>query len=128
MPGSMEELECLNNKFDFADPARAQLDVPPNVFVANDLPLDPSFDRGNFLKQIRGRTLGIDEGLMLTEKLVGQLATAADPSRFDERKPLPGFAETSIVIFHALERAGEWSSSPFRPKTEVDPEKCPGRT
>src|SRR5436190_13604881 len=128
MPCSMQELECLNDKFDFTNPACAQLDVLPDVFIANDVPLDPSFDRGNLLKQIRRRTLRINERLMLAEKFVGELATAANPSCFDERKPFPGFAETSIVIFHALERAGERSGSPFRPKPEIDPKKCSGRT
>ena len=95
---------------------------------ADLLKLTTNYDRGNFLEQVRRGALWINEGLMLAEKFVGELATAANPSCFYERKPFPGFAETSIVIFHALERAGEWSSSPFRPKAEVDPEKCPGRT
>ena len=128
VPRSMQELECLNDKFDFTNPACAQLDVPPDVFVTNDVPLDPSLDRGNFVEQIARRALRINEGLMLAEKFVGEFAAAANPSCLDEREPFPGFAETGIVILHALERAGERSGCPFRPEAEIDPKERPGRT
>ena len=55
VPRSMQELERLHDKFDLTNAARAQLDVSPDVFVTNDVPLDPSFDRGNFVEQIRRR-------------------------------------------------------------------------
>ena len=123
VPRSMQELERLNDKFDFANSARAQLDVSLDIFVANDVPLDPSFDRGNFVEQIRRRALGINEGLMLAEKFVGELAAAANPARFDQREPFPGFAKTGIVIFHALERTRERPGGAFRPEPEIDPKE-----
>src|ERR1044071_6089673 len=82
MPCSMQELEGLNDKFDFTNPACAQLDVLPDIFVANDVPLDSSFDRGNLLQQVRRRTLRINEWLVLAEKFVGELATSGNPSCF----------------------------------------------
>ena len=53
MSRSMQELEGLHDKFDFPNPAGAQLDVSLDVFVTNDVPLDPSLDCGNFVEQIR---------------------------------------------------------------------------
>ena len=71
--------------------------------------------------------LGINEGLVLAKKFVGELAAAANPSRLDQREPFPGFAEARIVILHALERARERSGCSFRPEAEIDPKERPIR-
>src|SRR4030095_14388153 len=68
---------------------------------------------------------------MLPQEFVSQLAAAADSARLDQRKTFPGFAEPGIVIFHALERAGQWSRRAFRSQTQIDakerPSRMPGR-
>ena len=128
VPRSVQKLERLHDKFDLANPAGAQFDVPLDVFVPDDVALDPSFDRGDFVEQIRRRALGINERLMLAEKFVGEFATAANPARFDQREPFPGFAETRVIVFHARERAREGPGGAFGPQAEIDPEKRPRRT
>src|SRR6266478_6295559 len=60
---------------------------------------------------------------MLAQKFVSQLAIAGDSLRFDQRDSFPCFAETRVIIFHAFERAGEWTSRAFRAQAKIDPEK-----
>ena len=60
---------------------------------------------------------------MLPEKFVGQLAAPSDPARLDQGEALPRFAKAGVIIFHAVDRAGERSCRPFRPQPKIDPEK-----
>ena len=123
----VQELEGLHDKFDLPNPARAQLDVSPDFFVTNDVPLDPSLDCGNFVEQIRRRAPGINKGLVLPKKFVGELATAANPPRLDQRETFPGFAKPRIIVLHALERSRERPGRPFRPEAKIDSKKRPIR-
>src|SRR6266480_629546 len=55
----------------------------------------------------------------------------ANSARLDQRKTFPGFAEPRIIVFHAVERAGQWPCRAFRSQTQIDAEKranwMPGR-
>ena len=57
---------------------------------------------------------------MLPQEFVSQLATAADSPRLNQSQALPGFAEAGVVIFHALERPGEWPGRTFRTKAQIN--------
>ena len=85
--------------------------------------LNSSFDLCDFIEQVWCWAARINERLMLAQKFVSQLAIAGDSPRFDQRDPFPGFAETRVIIFHAFERAGEWTSRTFRAQAKIDPEK-----
>ena len=127
VPRSVQELERLHDKFDFTNSAGAQFDVAIDIFVTDDVSLDPPFQRENFIEQIRRGAPRVNEGLMLAKKFVSEFAAATNSSRLDEREPFPGFTEAGIIIFHALERAREGASRSFGPKPEIDPKERPGR-
>src|SRR5438552_18795208 len=85
--------------------------------------LNSCFDICDFFERVPCWAARINERLMLAQKFVSQLAIAGDSPRFDQRNSLPGFAETRVIIFHAFERAGEWTSRAFRAQAKIDPEK-----
>src|SRR5438270_450581 len=101
-------------------PAGAQLHISLNIFPTDKLALNPPLDRGNFLEHIRRRTFGINEGLMLAQKFVGQLPAAGDAAGFNQRETFPSFTEAGIIVFHALERTGQRSGGAFWPETQID--------
>ena len=123
VPRAMQKLQRLHHELDLANPARAQFHVAPDIFVADDVALDPPFDAPDFLQDIPGRALGKNERLMLPEKFVGQLAAAGDAARFDQRQPFPGLAKPGVIIFHAVDRAGERSRRSLRAQPQIDPKK-----
>src|SRR4051794_34628138 len=107
MARSVQQLQRLHDELDFANAARAQLDVTRKFLVTHHVALNPAFDCRNLVEQIAAWTLRKDERLMLPQKFVGQLAIAGHAARFLERESLPGFTKTGVVGLHALERAGE---------------------
>src|SRR6266700_2438392 len=82
--------------------------------------LDASLDVGDLVEQIGCRATRINERLMLPQEFVSQLPTAADSAGLDQGEALPSFAETGIIIFHALERSREWPDRAFWAKAEID--------
>src|SRR5205823_11455435 len=102
MPRSVDELQCLHDQFDFANAADAELDVTLELVPANYITFNAEFDIGDLIEQIGGCALWINERLMLPQEFVRQFAAAGDSARLDQREALPGFAETGIIIFHAL--------------------------
>src|SRR5438067_10692592 len=120
---AMQELKRLHYELDLANPARAQFHVAPDIFVADDIALDPPFDTADFFQDIAGGTPWKNERLMLPEKFVGQLAAAGDAARLGQRQPLPCFAKPGIIIFHAVDRAGERSRRSLRAEPQIDPKK-----
>ena len=77
------ELERLDNEFDFTNSATPELNVPVQFVCSQGFAFYPAFDFCDFIEQIRGRAARINERLMLAQEFVGQFATACDPSRFD---------------------------------------------
>ena len=120
---AMQKLQRLDHKLNLANPARAQFHVAPDIFVADDIALDPPFDAADFFQDIPGRTLWKNERLMLPEKFVGQLAAAGDAARLGQRQPLPCLAKAGIIIFHAVDRAAEPSRRSLRAQPQIDPNK-----
>ena len=100
---AVNQLQRLNNEFDFANPAGAEFDVAVQIFVADNFAFDPPLQRGDFIQQIRRRTFRINERLVLLQEFVDQLFAPGDPARTNQREPFPRFAEASIIVFHALE-------------------------
>ena len=105
----VDELKRLHHEFDLANAAGAKFDVAFKLVRSDDIALDASFDVGDLVEQIGCRAPRINERLMLSEEFVSQFPTAADSARLDQGEALPSFAETGIIIFHALERSREWS-------------------
>src|SRR4029077_7214476 len=118
---AVDELERLDNKFDFANATCAELDVPFQVLLSNHVAFDPAFDAGDFVQQIGRRTSWVNEGLELTKKFVAELTAAAHRARFDQGQALPCLAKARVVIFHADQRTGERTGGSFRPETKIDP-------
>src|SRR6266568_4595145 len=123
MSAAMNELQRLHHEFDLADSAPAKFNVPFQAVRSGDVALDSSFDLCDFVEQVRCWAARINERLMLAQKFVSQLAIAGDSPRFDQGNPFTGFAETGVIIFHAFEGAGEWTSRAFRAQAKVHPEK-----
>src|SRR2546430_6576289 len=103
MAPAVNKLQRLDNEFDFANSTAPKFNVPVQFVGRQSIAFYSSLDRCYFVEQIRSRTSGVDERLMLTEKFVGQLAITCDSTRFDQCNSLPSFAKTGIVIFHAFE-------------------------
>src|SRR6266480_6194012 len=120
MTRSVDQLQGLHDEFDFANTTASKFYVAFELVRADDVALDTPLDAGDFIQQIRRRAFGINERLMLPQEFVSQLAAAADSARLDQRKAFPGFAEPGIIIFHALERAGQWPRRAFRSQTQID--------
>ena len=99
----------------------AELDVATEVFLSDDIALDAPLDAGDLVEQIRRRTTGINERLMLPQKFVSQLTATGYSACLDECKPFPCFAEPGVIIFHALERSRERPGRTFRTKAKIDP-------
>src|SRR6266536_4464582 len=131
MPCSVDKLERLHDEFDLANAAASKFHVAFELVCADDVALDAPLNARNFIQQIGRCASGINERLMLPQEFVSQLTAAADSARLDQRKTFPGFAESGIIIFHALERAGQWPCRAFRSQTQIDAEKrasrMPGR-
>ena len=123
MPRAMQKLQRLHHELDLANPARAQFHVAPDIFVADDVALDPPFDAPDFLQDIPGRAPRKNERLMLPEKFVGQLAAAGDAARFDQRQPFPGLAKPGVIILHAVDRPRERSRRSLRAQPQINPKK-----
>src|SRR6185312_1478845 len=131
MPRSVDKLQSLHDEFDLANTAASKFHVAFELVRADDVALDAPLDTGNFIQQIGRCARGINERLMLPQEFVSQLTAAADSTRLDQRKTFPGFAEPGIIVFHALERAGQWPGRAFGSQTQIDTEKrasrMPGR-
>src|SRR5439155_13993833 len=120
---AVDELECLHHEFDLANAASAKFDVALKFVRSDNVTLNTSLDVGDLVEQIGCRAPRINERLMLSEEFVSQLPTAADSARLNQGEALPSFAETGIIIFHALERSRQWPGRAFRAKAEVDPKQ-----
>ena len=103
----MDELERLDDEFNFPNSARAELHV--QIF-GRDFAFDSALDRGDFIKQFGSGTSRKNERLMVSQKLVSESFAAARAPRFDQGEALPCFTKAGVVILHALkgtrERAG----------------------
>src|SRR5439155_26327921 len=120
MTRSVDKLQSLHDEFDLANPSASKLHVAFQLIRADDVALDAPLDTGDFVQQVGRCAFGVNERLMLPQKFVSQLAAAADSARLDQRKAFPGFAEPGIIIFHALERAGQWLRRAFGSQTQID--------
>src|SRR6266567_3721424 len=131
MSRSVDKLQGLHDEFDLANSAASKFHIAFELVRADDVALDAPFDTGDLIQQIGRCAPGINKRLMLPQEFVSQLAAAADSARLDQRKTFPGFAEPRIIVFHAVERAGQWPCRAFRSQTKIDAEKraswMPGR-
>src|SRR5579864_280317 len=118
MAPAMDELQRLDDEFNFTNAATAKFDI--SFQILGRIVLDPALDRGNFVEQIRGGTAWINKWLMLPQEFVSELTTAGDAAGFDQRDSFPGFTESGVVIFHALQRAREWTRRALRAKPKID--------
>src|SRR6266576_6352648 len=123
MPRSVDKLQGLHDELDLANPAASKFHVAFELVRTDNVAFDALLDTGNFIQQIGRSAPGINKRLMLSQEFVGQLAAAANSARLDQRKTLPGFAESRIIIFHALERAGQWPRRALRSQTQIDAKK-----
>src|ERR1051326_7850738 len=119
----MNELQRLDHELDFANAAAAEFHIALKRAQAHDVSLDSPFDVRNFVEQVRRRTARINKRLMLPKEFVGQFAIPRDAARLDQRHALPGFAKAGIIIFHAFERAREWTGAAFGTQAKIDTEK-----
>src|SRR2546423_2042507 len=126
MTRSVDNLQRLHDEFDIANAAASQFYIAFQFSRANDVAFDAMLDFCNLLQQVRCGVLWIDKGLMQPQEIVRQLAAAGDSASFDEGDALPGFAKSSIVIFHAFERASQRSSRAFGSQTQVNSEERAG--
>src|SRR6476661_7062275 len=104
MPRSIDELQRLHDEFDFANAADAKLDVAMELVRSNYVAFNAALDVCDLFEQIRSRALRINKRLMLPQEFIRKFAAAGDASRLDECEAFPCFAETGIIIFHAIER------------------------
>src|SRR5438067_2467793 len=124
MSTAMNELQRLDDKFNFPNSAAASFNIAFERVRAGHFALNSSFDLCDLVEQIRGWTSRINEGLMLTKKLVSEFAISGDYARFDQGNAFPGLAKAGIVIFHAFKRAHQRTSSTFRAQTKVNSKEC----
>src|SRR6266511_4015013 len=117
---AVDKLECLHDEFDLANAAASKLHVALQLVGSNHVALDASLDVGDLIEQIGRGAFRINKRLMLPQEFVSQLATAGDSARLNQSQALPGFAETGVIIFHALERPGEWPGRTFRTKAQIN--------
>src|SRR4029077_12726346 len=120
MARSVDKLQGLHDEFDLANSSASKFHVAFQLVRADYIALDAPLDTGDFVQQVGRRTFGVNKRMMLPQKFVSQVAAAADSARLDQRKTFPGFAEPGIIIFHALERAGQWPGRAFRSQTQID--------
>src|SRR6266404_351807 len=118
MATTMNELKCLHDELDLANAAASELHVAHEV--SGHVLLDTPLDFRDLVQQIRRGTSWVNKRLMLPQKLVSELTASRDAARFYQSDSLPGFTETRIVIFHALERSSERTSRTFRTKAKID--------
>src|SRR5437016_5324985 len=95
---AVNELKCLHDEFDLANPAAPELYVPLQFIRTHDVALDPLFDLSEPIEQVRCRAFWINEWLVLPQEFVSQLAAAAESASLDQRQTLPSLAESGIVI------------------------------
>src|SRR5947208_16953798 len=106
MTRTMDQLQRLHDGVDVANAAAPESYVALELFCSNNVALDAKLDARNLIQQIGVGALWVNERLMLPQEFVSELTATGDSAGFDERKPFPSFAEPSVIIFHALERAG----------------------
>src|SRR5215469_9579873 len=123
MARAVDELERLDNKFDFTNASASEFYVALELVRSDHVALDASLDVCNLVEQIGRFNRRINKRLMLLQEFVCQLAAAGDSARLDQREALPSFAKASIIIFHALKRSGEGTGRTFRTKAQIDPKK-----
>ncbi len=126
MAGAVNKLQHLDHEFDFADTSSSKLDVTMQVLMSNDVPFDAALDRRDFIEQIGRGTFRKNERLMSPQKFVSEFIAATNPARLDQRKSLPGFAKSRIIILHAVQRTHEGTGASFRPQPQIDPKERPG--
>src|SRR5687768_3963626 len=80
----VEKLQRLHDELNLANPARTQLHIASDIFVADNVALDAPFDSRDLLEHVRRRTLRKNKRLMLAEKFVSELATPGNTSRLDQ--------------------------------------------
>ena len=67
---TVDELECLHDEFNFADPTTAEFHIPAEPALSDNIAFDPSFNMGNLIQQIGRRTLGVNARLKLPHEFV----------------------------------------------------------
>src|SRR5205085_6139470 len=77
---AMDELERLDDEFNFPDSTGAQLHVQ---ILGGNFALDPSFKSRDFIEQLGGGASRKNEWLMVSQKFVSEFFAAAYQSRLD---------------------------------------------
>ena len=83
MPRSIDKLQRLHDKFDFANATDAKLDVTMELVPSNYVAFNAALDVCDLPDEIRRGALRIDKRLMLPQEFICQLAAASDASRLD---------------------------------------------
>src|SRR5256885_2695664 len=70
MSPAMNELKCLDDEFNFANSAAAELQIAINCIRPRHIAFDSSLDARDLVQQSRRWAPRINKGLMLTKKFV----------------------------------------------------------
>src|SRR5215813_3191527 len=123
----MDELQRLHDELDVPNTALPKFYIALQSIRPNHVALDSVFDVRDLLEQIWRCTPGVNERLMQSQKIVSQLAAAGYSARLDKRDTFPRFTEPSVIVFHALERPGQWAGRALGSQPQVYSKQQPRR-
>ena len=113
----MQPLQTLDQEFDIANPARAELDVQTRFggrgrllpSLGRELPADPVATFGDRLHRAEIGGGRVDHWLDEIEQLAAEVAVARRDARLDKHLQLPVAAAPAVVIARAVERDADFS-------------------
>ena len=123
-PPRLQQLQCLDDEFDFANSAASQLDVAIDFARLHHFVFNAQFRLGDFAQNPFAKRPRIAERLEHLEEFRGQRLVAGDTPGLDEHHPLPGLAPLRVIILVTAERTRQRAGVPLGPQAQVDPVKC----
>ncbi len=112
----------MNDKFEFADAAAAELDIALDQIGRTQLLFDLALHRAQLTQGVEIEITAIDEAREFVEQAVAGSNRAGDGPRTQQHRSLPRVAHTLVIAERALDRDHEWGTTSTGPQTHIDAE------
>ncbi len=118
----IDELQGLDEKLDFPDPAPSQLEVALPLLLPGQAAVDLLFHHLDILDHAVIEVPPVDEGLQVPEQGLPQGEGPCHRPRLQQRRTLPALPPALVVDLGAAQGVGHIAAVSLRAQSQVDPE------
>src|SRR4029077_7135635 len=104
---TVQQLQGLQRKLDFAYAAVSELDVQMQIFGPYNIAFNSRLEFRDFVEEIWRNSSGKNERLQVLTKLIEQFAGSCESPGLYEGHASPGLAVAGIIIFDTVKRANK---------------------